>query len=138
MAHTPGPMDEEFITTNGAWRSNEGTFFELPERRFYPRDGIDEQIVAEYRYHVRTIAVALQRSVNASPYVALLGVRALRNNVDRLERVAVGIARRAAWSWNDIGGVLGLSRSAAQKRFARPSVPARRRRVAPPGPSGTT
>ena len=41
---------------------------------------------------------------------------------DRLLREAVANARRAGHSWDAVGRVLGVSRQAAQQRFAAPSA----------------
>jgi hypothetical protein len=115
----------------------DGKFYELPHRRFYP-DGVKDEFVARHRHLSKIVAQALMQASNGSPYLALPAVRALRHNVDRLERNAVAIARGARWSWRDIGEALGLSRSAVQRRFAKNEVASRRRRREPPGQSGTT
>jgi hypothetical protein len=54
----------------------------------------------------------------ASAHLELVGlVRAARPELKLLEMAAVGSARRAGCSWEQIGAVLGISRQAAQQRY---------------------
>lgn len=51
------------------------------------------------------------------PAVGLDGVRALRDLVESLERLQVGHARDQGWSWQQIAGVLRVSRQAVHKKY---------------------
>lgn len=53
------------------------------------------------------------------PAVGLRAVVALRRLADRLEAVHVTAARRAGWSWQQVGDALGVSRQAVHKRYRR-------------------
>ena len=50
------------------------------------------------------------------PLVALETLTVTRSTLDRLERLFVDEARRARWSWEEIGRALGVSRQAAHRR----------------------
>jgi hypothetical protein len=52
------------------------------------------------------------------PAVGLAGVRALRELLERLETLHVGAARAAGWSWEEIGGALGVSKQAVHKKHS--------------------
>lgn len=53
------------------------------------------------------------------PATALRSVVELRKLADRLEREHVIGARRAGWSWEQIGDALGVSRQAVHKKYGR-------------------
>ena len=53
------------------------------------------------------------------PAVGLKAVVALRRLADRLEALQVERARALGWSWQDIAGVLGVSRQAVHKKHRR-------------------
>lgn len=53
------------------------------------------------------------------PAVGLRAVVALRSLADRLEDLHVEQARRRGWSWQQIAGVLGISRQAVHKKYGR-------------------
>lgn len=53
------------------------------------------------------------------PLDALQDLTDLRAAFDRLERLLVAEARRGKWTWEEIGGALGVSRQAAHRRHAR-------------------
>ena len=53
------------------------------------------------------------------PAVGLRAVVALRRLTDRLEAAQVTAARRAGWTWQQIGDALGISRQAVHKRYRR-------------------
>ncbi|WP_016906621.1 hypothetical protein [Streptomyces xiaopingdaonensis] len=55
-------------------------------------------------------------AVDADPEVGLRGLAALRQLVERTEAAQVANARRAGWSWDEIGRALGVSRQAAHKK----------------------
>jgi predicted transcriptional regulator len=46
-------------------------------------------------------------------------VVALRRLTDRLEVVQVTAARRAGWTWQQIGDALGVTRQAVHKKYGR-------------------
>jgi hypothetical protein len=50
------------------------------------------------------------------PAVGLRAVVALRRLADQVEQRQVTAARRAGWSWEQIGDALGVSRQAAHKK----------------------
>lgn len=53
------------------------------------------------------------------PSTGLRAVQALRSLAERLERHHVISARRAGWTWEQIGDALGVSRQAVHKRYRR-------------------
>lgn len=53
------------------------------------------------------------------PAVGLRAARALGELADRLEILQVRRARDLGWSWEQIAGVLGVSRQAAHKKHRR-------------------
>jgi hypothetical protein len=57
-------------------------------------------------------------ATDSDPAVGLRGVRALRDLADRLEALHVGNARKLGWSWQQIGGALGVSRQAVHMKYA--------------------
>jgi hypothetical protein len=50
------------------------------------------------------------------PDIGLRAVAALGRLLERLEELQVDNARRLGWSWEQIGGVLGVSRQAVHKK----------------------
>jgi hypothetical protein len=53
------------------------------------------------------------------PAVGLRAVVALRRLADQVEATHVASARRAGWSWEQIGDALGVSRQAVHKKHGR-------------------
>jgi hypothetical protein len=53
------------------------------------------------------------------PAVGLRAVVALRRLTDRLEVTQVTAARRAGWTWQQIGDALGITRQAVHKKYGR-------------------
>lgn len=53
------------------------------------------------------------------PAVGLRSVVEMRKLADRLELEHVTSARRAGWSWEQIGDALGVSKQAAHKKYGR-------------------
>jgi hypothetical protein len=53
------------------------------------------------------------------PAVGLRAVVALRRLAEQVETQQVAAARRAGWSWDQIGDALGVSRQAAHKKHGR-------------------
>lgn len=53
------------------------------------------------------------------PAVGLRAVVALRRLAEQVEADQVTAARRAGWSWDQIGDALGVSRQAAHKKHGR-------------------
>jgi DNA-directed RNA polymerase specialized sigma24 family protein len=56
---------------------------------------------------------------SADPRTGLRAVAALRRLLERLEALQVGNARSHGWSWQEIADVLGVSRQAVHKKYAR-------------------
>ena len=54
----------------------------------------------------------------SNPDETLRMVHAFRSNIDDIERAAVEQARFTGASWEEIGGMLGVSRQAAWERFS--------------------
>jgi hypothetical protein len=62
-------------------------------------------------------AVRLARSVDSGdPAVGLRAIASLRTLVERLEDLHVARAREQGWSWQEIGGALGVSRQAVHRK----------------------
>ena len=53
------------------------------------------------------------------PAVRLRAVVALHRLAEQVEDEAVAAARRAGWSWDQIGDALGISRQAAHKKHGK-------------------
>ena len=58
-------------------------------------------------------------AASGDPRVGLAAVASLRVLLDSLEELQVSSARRQGWSWQDIAGVLGVSRQAVHKKYGR-------------------
>jgi Homeodomain-like domain len=72
-------------------------------------------------------AMRLAESVDSSdPAVGLRAVASLRALVERLEALHVAQARDQGWSWQEIGGALGVSKQAVHRKHGGRRV--RRRR----------
>jgi hypothetical protein len=56
---------------------------------------------------------------STDPEIGLAAVAALRNLVERLEDLHVANARERGWSWQDIGGALGVSKQAVHRKHGR-------------------
>lgn len=56
---------------------------------------------------------------DADPAVGLRAVAALRRLVEQLEALQVAAARDKGWSWSEIAAVLGVSKQAVHKKYAR-------------------
>ena len=52
------------------------------------------------------------------PTIGLRAVRSLRVLVERLEALQVQNARDAGWTWEQIAGLLGVTRQAVHKKYA--------------------
>jgi predicted transcriptional regulator len=61
------------------------------------------------------------------PAVGLRAVRSLRVLVERLEALQVQNARDAGWTWEQIAGLLGVTRQAVHKKYASGRGPLRRK-----------
>ena len=57
-------------------------------------------------------------AASRDPRVGLGAVAALRRLLDTLEALQVGCAREQGWSWQEIAGVLGVSKQAVHKKHA--------------------
>ncbi len=64
---------------------------------------------------------------SGDPAVGLRGVRSLRVLVERLEALQVQNARDAGWTWDQIAQLLGVTRQAVHKKYARGRAPLRRK-----------
>ena len=61
------------------------------------------------------------------PATGLTAVRSLRTLVERREPLQVQNARGQGWTWEQIAQLLGVSRQAVHKKYARGRGPLRRR-----------
>ena len=61
------------------------------------------------------------------PDVGLRAVRSLRVLVERLEALQVTNARDQGWTWEQIAQLLGVTRQAVHKKYARGRGPLRRK-----------
>jgi hypothetical protein len=62
-------------------------------------------------------AMRLAESVDSTdPAVGLKAVASLRTLVERLEALHVSQAREQGWSWQEIGGALGVSKQAVHRK----------------------
>src|SRR4051812_43350828 len=62
-------------------------------------------------------AMKLAESVDSTdPAVGLRAVASLRTLVERLEALHVAQAREQDWSWQEIGGALGVSKQAVHRK----------------------
>ena len=67
-----------------------------------------------------TEAAQLASSASSGdPRVGLAAVASLRVLLESLEELQVASARRCGWSWQEIAGVLGVSRQAVHKKYGR-------------------
>jgi DNA-directed RNA polymerase specialized sigma24 family protein len=57
-------------------------------------------------------------AASKDPAVGLRAVAALGRLLSRLEALQVERARAEGWSWEEIGGALGVSRQAVHKKHA--------------------
>jgi hypothetical protein len=55
---------------------------------------------------------------STDPRTGLRAVAALRRLLEQLEALQVDNARANGWSWQDIAGMLGVSRQAVHKKHA--------------------
>lgn len=62
---------------------------------------------------------ALTAAASADPADGLRAVAVLRRIAERLETENVVAARRAGWTWEEIGDALGVSRQAVHKKHRR-------------------
>jgi hypothetical protein len=62
---------------------------------------------------------AAAAATSQDPREGLRAVVALRRLVERLEALQVTNARRAGWSWEQIGQALGVSKQAVHKKHGR-------------------
>lgn len=60
-----------------------------------------------------------KKAESPDPATGLRAVVVLRRLADRLEARHVASARRAGWSWQEIGDALGVSRQAVHKKHRR-------------------
>jgi hypothetical protein len=121
-------MTDDHPLTNGAWRDRDGRWIDPLQRRRYG-EGSNRRLESALAHFTRQIQISLRYTKRTSINDRLLGLRAARSNVERFEHVVVQIARRAGWSWEQIGLALGLSASGARRRYGRGE---------PLGPWGTT
>jgi len=119
-------MDHEVDDVNGAWRAVDGTFWMLPHRRFRTdgRERLGRDRLSKLLDELERTLAALE---SADTRHVLRGLSRAREQLDFVEHEAVAVVRSHGWAWQDIGGALGVCRSAAHKRFARLDVRRRRR-----------
>jgi DNA-directed RNA polymerase specialized sigma24 family protein len=110
-------MNENVI--NGSIRARDGTFWMQSHRQF-AADGREHRPIDRLVDLVHRYDTLLPYTANPSIEVALRAIREARQHLDEIEYEAVAVARGARWSWRTIAEVLGLSTTAAHRRFARP------------------
>ncbi len=66
-----------------------------------------------------TLSDVTRAAEGADPAAGLRAVVVLRRLADQLEARHVAGARRAGWSWQEIGDALGVSRQAVHKKHGR-------------------
>jgi DNA-directed RNA polymerase specialized sigma24 family protein len=66
-------------------------------------------------------------AASRDPSIGLTAVRSLRVLVERLEALQVDNARDQGWTWEQIAQLLGVSRQAVHKKYARGRGPLQRR-----------
>jgi hypothetical protein len=62
---------------------------------------------------------SLGLETDEDPYLGLTGVAGLRTLAHALEEHHVSRARRAGWSWAEVGAALDVSAQAAHKKHAK-------------------
>lgn len=92
-----------------------------------------ERLREEIAYSAGLSMDALLGPPGAQPEQALAGASHLVDSAERALHQLVSDAREAGMSWSEIGEILGISRQAAQKRFAG-QVPAKMTRDLPQVP----
>lgn len=65
------------------------------------------------------LAEAAREAESPDPAAGLRAVVVLRRLADQLEAKHAANARRAGWSWQEIGDALGVSRQAVHKKYGR-------------------
>jgi hypothetical protein len=65
------------------------------------------------------VMASLGLEVDEDPYLGLIGVAAMRELAEGLEEHHVHRARRAGWSWAEIGALLKASPQTAHKKDAK-------------------
>jgi Homeodomain-like domain len=65
-----------------------------------------------------TVSELAEAVGSTDPRVGLRAVGALRALLEQLEALQVANARARGWSWQEIAGVLGVSRQAVHKKHA--------------------
>jgi hypothetical protein len=74
-------------------------------------------------------ALAAQQTASRDPQVGLRAVASLRALVEATEELHVRRARELGWSWQQIAGLLGVSKQAVHQKYGRgPRRPHRRAR----------
>ena len=61
------------------------------------------------------------------PEVGLRGVASLRALVEAVEELQIRRARELGWSWQQIAGLLGVSKQAVHQKYGKRNPPKRRR-----------
>lgn len=112
---------DDYYVINGADRAVDGRFCQVPSRKFRTdgRRPIEPDL---FRLRAEEIAVSASAIGTLPLRQALAAVRDMRLDVDDLEFELVAQVRGAGWSWQEVGDALGLTRSAAHKRFAQDDV----------------
>jgi hypothetical protein len=100
----------------GPGRGDDGRFVTNPDR-VCRTDGVFELSLDEYEELLLRIVQCVRRARGMSPVRVLEAAKALRELYDAFEYEAVAIARGYGWPWRAIGDALGISESAAHRRF---------------------
>jgi hypothetical protein len=61
----------------------------------------------------------LQQLTTADPATGLRAVGALHRLAERIEAIHVAEARRAGWSWEQIGDALGVTRQSVHAKYGK-------------------
>lgn len=99
----------------------------LAMRKAATRQGISpdevERLLSQLDRSSKMIAVVDQAAWRVDCLQAVANLEIVRAGAWNAQRLAVGLARQGGSTWAEIGDLLGISRQAAQQRFATDSRP---------------
>lgn len=99
----------------------------LAMRKAAGRQGISaddvERLLSQLDRSAKMIAVVDQASWRVDCLQAVANLEIVRAGAWNAQRLAVDLARQGGSTWAEIGDLLGISRQAAQQRFATDSRP---------------
>jgi DNA-directed RNA polymerase specialized sigma24 family protein len=82
---------------------------------------VDAVAMSTYVDVMSEVADLSVAAAGADPATGLRAANALRRLAEVLEAAQVANARRQGWSWEDIAAVLGVSRQAVHRKYAKAS-----------------